>query len=64
MYSLIETTKLNKLDPEAYLRNVRPHPRSTVSPNCCHGIGSPPRQLAKQAKGPSPSGYFPTWIAA
>jgi hypothetical protein len=59
MYSLIETAKLNDVDPETYLRDVLERiadlPRSIASLNSCRGIGNPLSSLLKQPNGPSPS---------
>jgi hypothetical protein len=41
MYTLIETAKLNGLDPEAYLRHASPITRSTESTSCSLGRGKP-----------------------
>jgi hypothetical protein len=57
MLSLIATAKLNDIDPQAWLANTPTSPR-TVSKNCCHGIGEPPKINAKPPDPrPSPNAY-------
>ena len=45
IYTLIETAKINRLDPEAYLHDVLARiadHRSIASPNSCPGTSAPP----------------------
>jgi hypothetical protein len=57
MYSLIETAKLNGLNPQAYLADVSrtsPTTRPNASANCCPGIGNPPIPSAPPPEPGSP----------
>ena len=61
VYSLIETCKLNDVDPQAWLADVLaklPDHPAKRSPNFCHGIGKPPR--SPQPKPPCLRGCLET----
>ncbi|MDP9902354.1 hypothetical protein J2W36_004631 [Variovorax ginsengisoli] len=58
IYSLVETAKLNGLDPEVYLRDVlgriADHPRSTASPSRCRGTS-----VVRMARSSTPNSGWP-----
>ena len=68
-YTLIETAKLNGVDPQPWLTDIRaasPTTRSPVSTNFSPGITLPPQRNQKpprRARAPSPDGHHARSIA-
>lgn len=55
LYTIIESAKMNGLDPEAYLTTLSAASQtipSTASTNSCHGHGAPQRARRKQPDPP------------